>query len=430
MAAQMAAQMTARMAADPVPAAARRGRRPAVALALSALALAACTDGPIGPGDWDLRSASGLNTAEAARQATAPRPQADDRGVISYPGYQVAVARRGDTVTTVAARLGIPADALGRRNAIAPDVALRAGEVLVLPARVAEPSPATGALVTGPIRPPEAVDVRTIAETAIDRAEATRPAPAAAAAPAAPAPAPAATPPRSTPATGREPVRHVVERGETAYTVARRYNVTTAALAEWNGLGPDLALRAGQTLLIPPAAEGARPPPPATAAATPPGAGSPTPAPPSAARPLPAQDAPPAASAPPAPASPDLGATRTAASAARFVMPAEGRIIRSFEPRKNEGIDIGAAAGSPVRAAADGTVAAITRDTDQVPIVVIRHADNLLTVYANVDGIAVAKDGAVRRGQTIARVRAGSSPFLHFEVRRGFEALDPMPFLQ
>ncbi|MGA1276701.1 MAG: murein hydrolase activator EnvC family protein, partial [Gemmobacter sp.] len=127
---------------------------------------------------------------------------------------------------------------------------------------------------------------------------------------------------------------------------------------------------------------------------------------------------------------PDLGAERTAASNARFAMPAEGRIVRPYQKGKNEGIGIGAPAGSPVRAAANGTVAAITRDTDQVPIIVIRHADNMLTVYANVDAIAVEKDARVTRGQTIAQVRSGNPAFLHFEVRRGFESLDPMPFLE
>ena len=82
-----------------------------------------------------------------------------------------------------------------------------------------------------------------------------------------------------------------------------------------------------------------------------------------------------------------------------------------------------------MRAAADGTVAAITRDTGQVPIVVIRHANNLLTVYANVDGLSVAKDATVRRGQTIGRVRAGNPAFLHFEVRRGADSVDPMSML-
>jgi murein DD-endopeptidase MepM/ murein hydrolase activator NlpD len=164
---------------------------------------------------------------------------------------------------------------------------------------------------------------------------------------------------------------------------------------------------------------------------TQPGQGSPTPPPPSAAKPLPAEKVTPAAEpAPETPPSPKLEEDRSAASAARFAMPADGSIIRGYVPKKSPGIDIAAAAGSPVRAAADGTVAAITKDTDQVPILVVRHADNILTVYANIDGIKVAKGDKVKRGQTIAVVRAGSPAFLHFEVRNGIDAVDPMPYLQ
>ena len=111
-------------------------------------------------------------------------------------------------------------------------------------------------------------------------------------------------------------------------------------------------------------------------------------------------------------------------------MPVAGKIIRGYVKKKNDGIDIGAAAGSPVKAAADGTVAAITKDTTGTPIVVIRHADGLLTVYAGVDGVSLAKGATVKRGQAIARVRAGDPSFLHFEVRKGVESVDPLPYLQ
>ena len=64
--------------------------------------------------DWDLRNGNaGLDTTDAARTATAARPTADPRGVLSYPNYQVVIARRGDTVATVAARVGLPPPALG-----------------------------------------------------------------------------------------------------------------------------------------------------------------------------------------------------------------------------------------------------------------------------------------------------------------------------
>ena len=61
---------------------------------------------------------------------------------------------------------------------------------------------------------------------------------------------------------------------------------------------------------------------------------------------------------------------------------------------------------------------------------VIRHADNILTVYAGVDGVKLAKGAAVKRGQVIATVRAGNPAFLHFEVRKGVDSVDPMPYLQ
>ena len=111
------------------------------------------------------------------------------------------------------------------------------------------------------------------------------------------------------------------------------------------------------------------------------------------------------------------------------MQPVSGKIIRGYAPGKNEGLDFGAAAGAPVRAADAGTVAAITRDTDQVPILVLRHDDNLLTVYANVDNVVVEKGTRVSRGQRLASVRAADPAFLHFEVRKGFESVDPLPYL-
>jgi murein DD-endopeptidase MepM/ murein hydrolase activator NlpD len=397
----------------------RRPLRPLAAAAALAL-LAGCTTESF---DWDLRPQGQGSTAQAALAATRERPLPDSRGVLSYPGYQVALARRGDTVASVAARVGLDAGELARANALRPEDALREGEILALPRRVAEPAPgapgsgipaggrviggsggAAGGAAGG------AIDVTTLAGAAIDRA-----APPAAGS-AAPRPAPA----------GPEPVRHRVARGETAFSVARLYGVSPRALADWNGLGPDLALREGQTLLIPTAA-GSAPPAPAE---TEPGAGSPTPVPPSAAKPLPAEKpAPAAAPAAGVPASPDLGAQRTGSGAA-LAMPVQGKIIRGYAKGKNDGIDIAAAPGTAVVAAADGTVAAITKDTGQVPILVIRHPDNLLTVYAGIDAVSLAKGAKVSRGQKIAVIRQAEPAFLHFEVRKGVESVDPLGYLQ
>ncbi len=385
-----------------------------LALGASLGAISACS-GNTALIDWDLRpdGAGAFSTAEAARAAATTRPEPDANGVISYPGYQVAVARQGDTVSSVAARTGMDPAELAAYNAVSVDAPLNAGEILALPRRVGtSSSPTAGAAVGAPIQS-GTIEVTTLASDAIDRAQsggATAP----------PAPAPLAP-------DGVEPIRHRVERGETAYSIARLYAVSAKSIAEWNGLGPDLAVREGQYLLIPVSLDRGAP----SEDMTQPGQGSPTPTPPSAARPLPAEKVAPAAEpAPGTPPSPKLEEERSSASAARFAMPADGSIIRGYVARKNPGIDIGAAAGSPVKAAADGTVAAITKDTDQVPILILRHADNILTVYANIDGLKVAKGDKVKRGQTIAAVRDASPAFLHFEVRNGIDAVDPMPFLQ
>lgn len=179
-------------------------------MAGAATALLSACEAPL---DFDLRGNFGdaPSTASAARQAVASRPPADNRGVISYPGYQVALAERGDTVEDVARRIGTDAGALARYNGLQPGDSLRQGEVVALPNRVAEPSAATGAVPA-----PDRVDITTLAGAAIDRSQ----------------PASATAGQATQPATpAAEPVRHKVQRGETAYTVARLYDVSVRSLA-------------------------------------------------------------------------------------------------------------------------------------------------------------------------------------------------------
>ncbi|APZ54536.1 LysM peptidoglycan-binding domain-containing M23 family metallopeptidase [Salipiger abyssi] len=385
-----------------------------------AAALGACS----GPFDYDMRGRMGgqVDTSQAALAAVTERPQPDDRGIISYPNYQVAVARRGDTATDLANRIGLPAGELARYNGIQPDDRLRDGEIIALPRRVSEPSPATGAAATGPIRPAE-VDITTLAGNAIESAPAT--------------PAQTQQQPEVRMQSGVEPIRHKVARGETAFTIARLYNVTPRSLAEWNALDSDYSLREGQYLLIPvvekPAAS-----PSDSAVTPPPGTGSQTPQPPSASQPLPqdepsvAESAAAAATATEEPVA-DIGQSQSAqssSSSAKMSMPVNGSIIREYAKGKNEGIDISASAGTTVKAAASGTVAAITTNTDNVQILVIRHPDEVLSIYTHVDQLSVQKGDAVSRGQSIGKVRAGDPSFLHFEVRKGFDSVDPMTYLR
>ncbi|CUJ88280.1 Murein hydrolase activator NlpD precursor [Ruegeria denitrificans] len=373
------------------------------ATGVAALAILAGCEGPL---DYDLRGqVGGFSTADAARGVTTNRPAPDARGVITYPNYQVAVAQRGDTVASVAARLGLPEGELAVFNGLKPTDQLRDGEVIALPRTVSSAS---------------SVDIATIAGTAIDEAPADGSVRTSTLAPAQAAPAPAAS--------GPEPIRHQVKRGETAYTIARLYDVPVDALADWNGLGPDFTVREDQFLLIPIKNQPAPAPQQAAVPATnvtQPGQGSPTPTPPSATQPLPEEVIAPATPAPDVTAEPP-----TSQSSSALGLPVSGTIIRTYDKGKNEGIDIAGQPGTAVKAAEAGTVAAITADADQVPIIVVKHNSDLLTVYANVDRITVKKGDRVRRGEQIASLRGGDNSYVHFEVRKGFESVDPEPYLK
>ena len=351
--------------------------------------VAACS----GNFDFDVRDQFGglLDTSSAARSAAANRPTPDARGVITFPTYQVVVAKNGDRIGNVATRINADAGALGRYNGISQEAILRHGEIVALPSSIV----ATGA--TGAPLAPTVVDISELSDTPVSPSQ----------------------------PTGVEPIRHRVLEGETAFTIARLYKVTADDLAEWNGLGPEKEVRTGQYLLIPVTKN-------STQAISAPGEGSITPVPPSSTRPQLRTDLQPGqlTTAPTTSPIADTGATTQASSIdSRFVRPASGNIIRSYRKGDNEGIDIGTAAGAPVVAADDGTVAAVTKDTNGVPIVVIKHMDGLLTVYTNVDGLAVKKGDRVTRGQKIAKVRAGTPSFLHFEVRKGLESVDPDDYI-
>lgn len=215
---------------------------------------------------------------------------------------------------------------------------------------------------------------------------------------------------------------HKVVSGETGWSVARKYGISIQDLAAANNADTNMVLKVGQTLKIP-----ARRVAGASDVSAP-GQGSPTPMPPSAAKPLPDEKTAPSSTPVAKPATPDLGSTRTSASGSgKFRMPVAGSIVRTFNKGKNDGIDISAPTGTAVQAAAGGRVAAITRDTDGVPIVVIRHEGELMTVYAGMSQLSVQKGDQVKAGQKIGT--SGGSGAIHFEVRKGFDAVNPESYL-
>ncbi|MFT3917664.1 MAG: M23 family metallopeptidase [Anaeromyxobacteraceae bacterium] len=99
---------------------------------------------------------------------------------------------------------------------------------------------------------------------------------------------------------------------------------------------------------------------------------------------------------------------------------------------RHDGIDVAAAAGSPVLAAADGVVLWVGAQAGYGQLVIVRHASGLLTLYAHVQDISARDGERVRRGEPIAKVGRGEgtgAPQLHFEVREGTRPRNPLLYL-
>ena len=109
----------------------------------------------------------------------------------------------------------------------------------------------------------------------------------------------------------------------------------------------------------------------------------------------------------------------------------EGEIVLGYssEPGGNSGINIYAPEGTPVVAAGDGEVSIVSPRDNETVIMLIRHDQNIHTVYTNLTGVTLAKDDKVSKGQVIGRIAGEGRNVLHFEIRIGTRAEDPMPYL-
>jgi murein DD-endopeptidase MepM/ murein hydrolase activator NlpD len=217
------------------------------------------------------------------------------------------------------------------------------------------------------------------------------------------------------PDAGGAGIVHVVAKGETIYRIARTYGLTAEELADANRIRDPRALEIGDALFVPGATRRLEVPPAPTA-------GPPEPDPgPVAARTTRA----------PAPA-----AEGAAAPDPRLAWPLRGVVYSKFGPRQGEqhaGIDIAAPEGTLIGAAAAGQVVFADVQNGYGSMVILRHDDGLLTIYAHASELLVRKGDAVERGAPIARVgQSGrtTGPHLHFEVREGTKARDPLKYLR
>lgn len=141
------------------------------------------------------------------------------------------------------------------------------------------------------------------------------------------------------------------------------------------------------------------------------------------------------------PSEPDRDSGKTEWS---MIIPASGKITSRFGKRVDpvtrrrqtfhKGIDIAAPAGTPVYAAEDGFVArAEFVKNGYGNLVVLKHADNIATYYGHLSAIVAKGDARVKKGELIGKVGStgrSTGPHLHFEVRRGDQALDPEGYIR
>ena len=366
-------------------------------------------------------ASAGSATVPAAPIDTAPIDTTPDaRGVISYDGYQAAAARSGDTVASVAQRIGLSASELGAYNGLSPTHPLRQGDELVLPPRPGGYS--TGAAT---VTPPAATPQPTyqIAQGA-----------------------PAAYPATTQPVTmqpGTTQIEAVpLQSGTDPAATAPAASGETA----WS---PDLAAAAIDraagfddqgNLAAPPSAEEPLPPAPQAPGvlASPQLRQYQTPSP-EPLTPAPAPRPVETITTPEDQVIEDNAAIELAATSPeplielRLMRPVVGPVVIGFArgagKARNDGIDFASPANSPVVAAASGEIALVSQSLGGLgTIVLIRHPGDYLTVYGRIEKVTVRKGDIVNQGEKIGVVSPTTQPRMHFEVRHGAESLDPEKF--
>jgi murein DD-endopeptidase MepM/ murein hydrolase activator NlpD len=127
-----------------------------------------------------------------------------------------------------------------------------------------------------------------------------------------------------------------------------------------------------------------------------------------------------------------------ARSSSKFSWPVRGKILSAYGAKNNglfnDGINIAAAQGTVVKAAENGVVAYAGNEVKGMGnLIIIQHSDGWMTIYAHLSSMAVKRGTRVSVGTQIGRVgKTGKvdQPQLHFEIRKGTKAYNPTQYLK
>lgn len=231
------------------------------------------------------------------------------------------------------------------------------------------------------------------------------------------------------------PREYVVRDGDTLYAVSRIFGVGSNEIARINDLNAPYAIRSGQVLRLPSVNEQAdvqvaEAREPAVQVFDPNRAVSDSNG--GAAGVVPARK-------PVVTKTPQKLATKVPArSSSKFLRPAKGKTLSSYGPKAgglhNDGVNIAAARGSTVAAAENGVVVYVGSELKgSGNLILVRHADRWMSAYAHLDDTVVTRGVTVKRGQKIGTVGSTgsvSTPQLHFELRRGTQAVNPDKYIK
>lgn len=193
-----------------------------------------------------------------------------------------------------------------------------------------------------------------------------------------------------------------VQRGDTLYRIGLRFNQNVNTLVRWNNLANANAIEVGQLIRVRKPVGGSR-----KNTVKKQSSGN-----------VVRQPAPVAVSN----AVPDIS----------LQWPVRGRVISMFNGQTQKGIDIAGNRGTPIKAAAAGTVQYAGDELRGYGrLILIKHSNTTMTAYAYNDSLNVRNGQRVQAGQTIATMGdSGTSGVkLHFEIRVNSQAVNPMRYL-
>lgn len=198
---------------------------------------------------------------------------------------------------------------------------------------------------------------------------------------------------------------HIVQRGDSLYSIGWSYGYDARDLAQWNGLKAPYELQPGQRIrLVPP--PGAKPAQVVTKSAAP----------------------------PKVIAVPRSGGAEPASGGLAWSWPTEGKVIVTFDANdaRRKGIDIAGVYGQPVRAAAAGKV--VYSGSGLVgygKLIILKHNETWLSAYAHNKELFVGEGESVEAGREISQMGSSGENVatLHFEIRRDGQPVDPLAYL-